>query len=78
MERRKASGGVLIHEEMLTTPRYASMAADFMKSTGYIGQFQALEMDQSEGFARVWGQKNGTWSVREGPCDVGHPPSMRQ
>lgn len=53
MERRKASGGLLTHEEMLTTPRYASMAADFMKSTGHIGQFQALDMDQSEGFERV-------------------------
>ena len=53
VERRKAPGGVLTHVDMLTTPRYASMAADFMKSTGLIGQFHPLDMDQSEGFERV-------------------------
>lgn len=35
------------------------MAADFMKSTGLIRQFQALDEDQLQVFTRVCGQKEG-------------------
>ena len=52
-ERRKVSGGVITHEDMLTTPRYASMAANFIKSTGFIEQFRTLDEEQQEGFAGV-------------------------
>lgn len=41
---------------MLTKPRYASMAAEFIRSTGLIGQYQALDEDQSCGFTRVGSQ----------------------
>ncbi len=58
-ERRKVERGVITHKDMLTKPRYASMAADFMRSTGLIGQYQALEKDQQQGFNRVCGQKEG-------------------
>ncbi len=51
--------GVITHKDMLTKPRYASMAADFMRSTGLIGQYQVLEEDQQQGFTRVCGQKEG-------------------
>ena len=51
--RRRSPGGVISHKEMMTTPRYASMAADFIRSTGLIGQYQALDAEQREGFARV-------------------------
>ncbi len=50
---------MITHKDMLTKPRYASMAADFMRSTGLIGQYQALEKDQQQGFNRVCGQKEG-------------------
>ena len=43
-------GGVITHEDMLTVPRYASMAADFIWNTGLIGQFRALDEEQQEGF----------------------------
>ena len=60
-ERRKVEGGVITHKDVLTKPHYASMAADFMRSTstGLIGQFQALDEDQQQGFTRVCGQKEG-------------------
>ncbi len=58
-ERRKVKFGVITHKDMLTKPRYASMAADFMRSTGLIGQYQVLEEDQQQGFTRVCGQKEG-------------------
>lgn len=45
VKRRKTPGGVSTHEEILTIPRYASTAADFMKSTGLIAQFQARDME---------------------------------
>lgn len=44
-ERRKVKLGVITHKDMMTKPRYASIAADFIKSTGLIGQFQALDND---------------------------------
>ena len=47
---------------MMTNPRYVSMAADFIWSTGLIGQFQ------EHGFTGVGGQKTG-----EG-CRVQHNP----
>ena len=58
-ERRKVKFSVITHKDMLTKPRYASMAADFMRSTGLIGQYQVLEEDQQQGFTRVCGQKEG-------------------
>ena len=58
-ESRLAPTGVIIHKEMLSSPEYTSMAADFMRSTVLIGQFQALEEDQQQGFTRVCGQKTG-------------------
>ena len=50
---------MITHEDMLTTPRYASMAADFMRSTRLIRQFQTLDEDQQQGFTRVCSQKAG-------------------
>ena len=44
---------------MLNNPRYKSMAADFIRSTGLIGQFQALDKDQQQGFSGANGQKTG-------------------
>lgn len=41
--RRESPGGVISHREMMTTPRYASMAAVFMRSIGLVGQYQALD-----------------------------------
>lgn len=67
-ERRKAEGGVITHKDMLTKPRYASMAADFMRSTGLIGQFQALDEDQQQGFTRVGGQKEGHGQDERAPA----------
>lgn len=52
-ERRKVQGGVITHEDMLTTPRYASMAANFIWNTGLIGQFRALDEEQEEGFVEA-------------------------
>lgn len=51
--RRKSPDGVISHKEMITTPRYASMAADFMRSTGLIGQYQVLDEEQKDGFIRM-------------------------
>ena len=38
---------------MLTVPRYVFKAADFMRSTGLIGQYQALDEDQRQGFTKA-------------------------
>ena len=51
--KRKSPGEVISHKEIMSTPRYASMAADFMRSTGLIGQYHALDEEQKEGFTRV-------------------------
>ena len=50
---------MITYRDMLTKPRYASMAADFMRSIGLIGQFQALDEDQRQEFTRGCGQKTG-------------------
>ena len=50
---------VITYKDMLTKPRYASMAADFMRSTKLIEQYQVLEEDQQQGFTRVCDQKEG-------------------
>ena len=44
---------------MLANPRYASMAADFMRSTGLIGQYQALDEDKKQGFTVAYSQTTG-------------------
>ena len=54
-EKRKAFGGAISHVDMPNKPRYISMAADFIKSTGLIGQYQALDEDQQHGFIRANG-----------------------
>ena len=44
-ERRKTLDGVISHADMLNNPRYnISMAADFIRSTGLIGQFQGIKV----------------------------------
>lgn len=73
MDRRKISDEVLIHKEILIISRYVSMIADSMKSTGLVGPFQVLDMDQSEGLARVCGLKKGIRSLREGSDDIDYP-----
>ena len=67
-ERRKAEGGVISHVDMLNNPRYITMAADFIKSTGLIGQYQALDVDQQHGFSRANGQKTGQGVDEEAPA----------
>ena len=52
-ERRNSPSEVIIYRKMLMTPPYTSMAADFIRSTGLIRQYQALNKDQQEGFTRV-------------------------
>lgn len=61
-------GDVITHRDVLTKPRYASMAADFMKSTGLIRQFQALDEDQLQVFTRVCGQKEGHGQDERAPA----------
>ena len=58
-ERRKTLDGVISHADMLNNPRYISMAADFIRSTGLIRQFQALDKDQQQGFSGANGHKTG-------------------
>lgn len=45
--------------DLFTEPRYASMAADFIRSTGLTGQYQAFGEDQSYGFTMVRESKHG-------------------
>ena len=47
------------HKGMPANPRYASMAADFMRSTGLIGQYQALDEDKKQGFTVAYSQTTG-------------------
>ena len=49
----------MTHKEMLANPRYASMAADFMRSTELIGQYQALDEDHKQGFTMAYSQTTG-------------------
>ena len=44
------------------------MATDFIKSTGLIGQYQALDEDQQHGFSRANGQKTGRGEDEEAPA----------
>ena len=44
------------------------MAADFIKSTGLCGQYQALDEDQQQGFSRANGQKTGRGDDEEAPA----------
>ena len=53
------SSMVISHKEMLANPRYASIAADPMRSTELIGQYQALDKDQKQGFTVAYGQETG-------------------
>ncbi len=52
-ERTESPTGAISWIDMLTVPGYVSKAADFMRSTGLIGQYQALDEDQQQGFTRV-------------------------
>ena len=52
-ERAESPTGAISYTDMLTMPGYVSKAADFMRSTGLIGQYQALDNDQQQGFTRV-------------------------
>ena len=45
--------GAISYTDMLTVPGYVSKAADSMRSTGLIGQYQALDNDQQQGYTRV-------------------------
>ena len=67
-EKRKAFGGIISHIDMLNNPRYISIAADFIKSTGLIGQYQTLDEDQQHGFSRANGQKTGRGVDEEAPA----------
>ena len=51
--RTESLTGAITYEDMLTVPRYVSKAADFMRSTGLIGQYQALDEDQRQGFTKA-------------------------
>ena len=53
---------------MLNKPRYISIAADFIKSTRLIRQYQALDKDQQHGFSRANGQKIGRGEDEEAPA----------
>ena len=53
------SSMVISHKEMLANPRYASMAANSMRSTGLIGQYQALDKYQKQGFTVACRRKTG-------------------
>ena len=44
-ERRKAAFGRISWEEMLTQPKFAKKAAQFMKSLGLIDQFRSATLD---------------------------------
>ena len=67
-EKRKSFGGTIAHVDMLNNPRYISIAADFIKSTGLIGQYQALDEDQQHGFSRANGQKTGQGVDEKAPA----------
>ena len=67
-ERRKTLGGVISHMDMLNNPCYISMAADFIKNTGLIGQFRALDIDQQQGFRKANGQTTGCGDDEEAPA----------
>ena len=68
-------GGVISRADMLNHPRYISMVADFIKSTGLIGQYQAFDEGQEQGLSRANGQRNRTRRRRGGPGDVGYTPA---
>lgn len=44
------------------------MAADFIRSTGLIGQFQALDKDQQQGFSGANDHKTGHGDDEEAPA----------
>ena len=44
-DRRKAAFGRITWEEMLTLPKFAKKAAQFMKSLGLIDQFKTITRD---------------------------------
>ena len=50
---------VISHKEMLANLRHAFIAADFMRSTGLIEQYQALDEDQKQGFMVAYSQTTG-------------------
>ena len=52
-ERAESPTEAISYTDMLTVPGYVSKAADFMRGTGLIGQYQALDNDQQQGFTRV-------------------------
>ena len=52
-ERTESLTGAIIYADMLTVPAHVSKAADFMRSTGLIGQYQALDEDQRQGFIKA-------------------------
>ena len=67
-ERRKTLGGVISHTDMLNNLCYISMAADFIKNIGLIGQFRALDMDQQQRFSGANGQTTGCGDDEEAPA----------
>lgn len=56
---------------MLTVPGYVSKAADFMRSTGLIGQYQALDNDQQQGIYQDMKSSNedGNSDGGSGDCE---------
>ena len=61
-DRRKTLYEVIPHEDKMNIPRYMIKAADFIRSTGLIGQYQTLDEGQEQGFGKADRQKTG--------CDV--------
>ena len=52
-EKAESPTEAISYIDILTMPGYASKAANFMRSTGLIRRYQALDNDQQQGFTRV-------------------------
>ena len=61
----------MIYRFMYNNPRHAATAADFLRSTELIGQFQTLDEDQEQGCNRICGQKTRHGDDKEAPAMYG-------
>ena len=64
-DRRKVSFGRIAWEGMLTNPKFAKKAAQFMKSLGIIDQFSSAIIEQH--FRRLWQRTKPLRQIEEGP-----------
>lgn len=61
------SEGVVSHANIFNNPRYTSITTDFIRSTGFVFQIQALDKDQQQESRGANGQTTGYGNNEEAP-----------